>query len=428
MLDLKQIRQNPEDIENALKRRDAQFTLSDFQVLEAEKRALQTETETLQARRNALSKEIGLRKRAKENADDLLAEMKTVGPKLGECSKALKEKEHALQQMLALFPNPPHPSVPSGDDENDNVEVHRWPQNSKDPDPLPFTAKPHWEVGEHLGLLDFTAGAKVAGARFTVFKGAGARLNRALISFMLDLHTQEHGYTEVLPPFMANAEALFGTGQLPKFEEDLFCTRDDALFLIPTAEVPITNLVREQILDQKALPLKMAAWTACFRREAGAAGQDTRGLIRQHQFDKVELVHITHPDHSYEALEALTEHAEEVLKRLELPFRRITLCTGDMGFSAAKTYDLEVWLPGQGCYREISSCSNTEDFQARRMKARFRDAETRKPRFVHTLNGSGVAVGRTLVAILENYQTEDGSLRIPKALQPYMNGEEIITA
>ncbi|MBF0144184.1 MAG: serine--tRNA ligase, partial [Magnetococcales bacterium] len=295
-----------------------------------------------------------------------------------------------------------------------------------EPKRLAFPAVNHWDLGEGLGILDFAAGVAVAGARFTVFRGAGARLSRALANFMLDLHTGEHGYTEVLPPFLANASALFGTGQLPKFEEDLFRTRDDALYLVPTAEVPLTNLVRERILEEGELPLKLTAWTACFRREAGAAGKDTRGLIRQHQFDKVELVQITRPEESYAALESLTGHAEEVLRRLELPYRVVLLCSGDMGFASAKTYDLEVWLPGQGRYREISSCSNTEAFQARRMQARFRRSGGKKPELVHTLNGSGVAVGRALVAVLENYQQADGSVVIPDALRPYMGGLAVI--
>ncbi|MBF0125508.1 MAG: serine--tRNA ligase, partial [Magnetococcales bacterium] len=305
----------------------------------------------------------------------------------------------------------------------ENIECHRWGEIPT----FSFTPKPHWELGEALNILDFSAGTLLAGARFTVFRGMGARLNRALIQFMLDLHTGEHGYTEILPPFFANAECLQGTGQLPKFSEELFAARNDPYYLIPTAEVPLTNLVRERILDEADLPLRMTAWTPCFRREAGAAGQDTRGLIRQHQFDKVELVWISKPEESAAALEALTRHAEIVLETLGLPYRRIELCTGDLGFSAAKTYDLEVWLPAQGRYREISSCSNTHDFQARRMKARFRRQEgDRRIEFVHTLNGSGLAVGRTLVAILENYQQADGSVVIPSALRRYMGGLEVL--
>ena len=424
MLDIKEIRANPNEVERRLSLRGKGHDLTEFRALEEKKRTLQTETEQLQARRNALSKEIGQRKQAKADASDLFAEMKEIGPRLKTQTGELKTLDESVQGILALLPNLPHASVPEGASEKDNVEVHRHGE----PRTFDFEAKNHWDVGESLGVLDFDAGAKVAGARFTVLRGAGARLNRALINFMLDLHTGEHGYNEVTPPFLANAETLFGTGQLPKFEEDLFRARDDALFMIPTAEVPLTNLVRGDILDADELPLKMTAWTACFRREAGAAGTDTRGLIRQHQFDKVELVQVTRPEESYDALEELTSHAEAVLSKLELPFRRITLCTGDMGFSAAKTYDLEVWLPGAGCYREISSCSNCEAFQGRRMKTRLRRKGEKRLESVHTLNGSGVAVGRTLVAILENFQQSDGSVVIPDALRPYMGGIERITA
>jgi seryl-tRNA synthetase len=336
-------------------------------------------------------------------------------------SGELQERDSLLQQELFRLPNLPDASVPVGRDASENRECHRWGE----PRTLDFVPRPHWEIGESLGILDFAAGAALAGARFTVFRGAGARLNRALIQFMLDVHTQEHGYTEILPPFFANADCLHGTGQLPKFADELFAARQDPYYLIPTAEVPLTNLVRERILDEDELPVRMVAWTPCFRREAGAAGQDTRGLIRQHQFDKVELVWIARPEESAAALESLTRHAETILERLELPYRRIELCTGDLGFSAAKTYDLEVWLPAQGRYREISSCSNTHDFQARRMKARLRRRDgDRRIEFVHTLNGSGIAVGRTLVAILENGQQEDGRVRLPAALRPYMGGAE----
>ena len=421
MLDIREIREKPDWVESRLRSRGGRYSLDNFLAMEAEKRRLQTCVEGLQARRNEISREIGRRKAQKEEVSGLLAKMETIGPELKALEVTLREVEEKASDVLSGLPNLPAESVPVGADESGNVELRRWPPGG-DPPPLPFSAQNHWDLGEALGILDFEAGAAVAGARFTVFKGAGARLNRALINFMLDLHTTEHGYTEVMPPFLANRQALFGTGQLPKFEEDLFAARDDALFMIPTAEVPLTNLVRERILDEADLPLKMTAWTTCFRREAGAAGKDTRGLIRQHQFDKVELVWITRPEESGDALEQLTGHAEAVLKRLELPHRTVVLCTGDIGFAAERTHDVEVWLPGQGRYREISSCSNTGAFQARRMKARFRRAGAKKPEAVHTLNGSGLAVGRTLVAILENFQQADGSVTIPDALRPYMGG------
>ncbi|MBF0137435.1 MAG: serine--tRNA ligase [Magnetococcales bacterium] len=423
MLDIKQIRDQTDWVEERLRSRGGRHDLTAFRALEKEKRALQTETEGLQAERNAISREVGIRKQQGADATDLFARMKEVGPRIKELELRLREQEENLQKLLLELPNLPQTTVPQGANADDNVEVRRWGE------PRPFSFQPlnHWDVGERLGILDFAGGALLAGARFTVFRGAGARLTRALINFMLDLHTTEHGYTEILPPMLASAASLQGTGQLPKFEADLFATRDDALYLIPTAEVPLTNLVRDRILNASELPLKMTAWTACFRREAGAAGQDTRGLIRQHQFDKVELVQITKPEESDQALESLTRDAETVLQRLELPYRTMALCTGDMGFAAAKTYDLEVWLPGQGRYREISSCSNTEAFQARRMQARFKRDESSKAEPVHTLNGSGLAVGRTLVAILENYQQADGSVILPDALRPYMGGREKIS-
>jgi seryl-tRNA synthetase len=425
MLDIKLIRENPDLVQSRLSSRSGHYDLSNFHSLEAEKRKIQGQVENLQARRNEISKEIGRRKGAKEDASDLFAEMKELGPRLKALDAELKEQEQAVEAVLAGLPNLPADEVPEGVDESGNVELRRWPEDSE-PAQFDFIPKNHWEIGEDLGILDFDAGANLAGARFTVLRGAGARLSRALINFMLDLHN-EHGYTEVMPPLLVNKKTLYGTGQLPKFEEDLFATRDDPLFMIPTAEVPLTNLVGDKILSEEELPIKMTAWTTCFRREAGAAGKDTRGLIRQHQFDKVELVWITRPEDSAEALEQLTNHAEEVLRRLDLPYRTIALCTGDLGFAAVKTYDLEVWLPGQGKYREISSCSNTEAFQARRMQARFRRTGVKKPEMVHTLNGSGLAVGRTLVAILENYQQADGSIIIPEALRPYMGGMTTIS-
>ena len=421
MLDIKQLREQPDWVENRLKTRDNQLDLSYFRVLEGEKRAIQAQTEALQAQRNEISKEIGRRKAQKQDAADLFEKMKSIGPQLKTQETALREKEVAVHQLLGRLPNLPAESVPLGKDENDNKVIRHWPATT--PPSVPsFPTLNHWDLGQRLGILDFEAGVQTAGARFTVFRGTGARLNRALTNFMLDLHTNQHGYTEVLPPFLANKESLFGTGQLPKFEEDLFATRDDPYYLIPTAEVPLTNLVRGKILSRAELPIKMVAWTTCFRREAGAAGKDTRGLIRQHQFDKVELVWITQPEGSENALEQLTTHAETVLKQLELPFRTVALCTGDLGFAAEKTYDLEVWLAGQGRYREISSCSNTGAFQARRMKTRFRRNNEKKLEPVHTLNGSGLAVGRTLVAILENFQQQDGTITIPDVLRPYMGG------
>ena len=425
MLDRKLIREKPEWVESRLQSRGKGHDLQLVRTLEADKREIQVATEALQAQRNDISREIGRRKAQKEDTGGLFEEMKSVGPQLKSLAIRLREKEEEVSSVLASFPNLPDESVPLGADETQNVEVRRWPDSGQ-PKPLDFPAKNHWEIGEELGILDFDAGAAVAGARFTVLRAGGARLTRALISFMLDLHTGQHGYTEVLPPFLVNRDALFGTGQLPKFEEDLFAARDDPLFLIPTAEVPVTNLVREKILEEGELPLRMAAWTSCFRREAGAAGKDTRGLIRQHQFDKVELVWITRPEESEAALQQLTLDAEAVLQALQLPYRTIELCTGDLGFAARKTYDLEVWLPGQGLYREISSCSNTGDFQARRMQARFRRKDAKKVEPVHTLNGSGVAVGRALVAILENYQQADGRVAIPEVLQPYMGGQAFL--
>ena len=421
MLDLKLIRENPEWVDSRLQSRGKGYNLQLVRVLELDKREIQGETEALQARRNVISRDIGQRKARKEDAADLFTEMKSLGPRLKDLELRLRAKEEEVTTVLSSMPNLPDESVPVGVDETANVEIRRWPDKNQ-PQPLAFVAKNHWEIGEDLGILDFDAGALVAGARFTVLRGSGARLTRALINFMLDMHTDRHGYTEILPPFLVNRESLFGTGQLPKFEEDLFAARDDPFFLIPTAEVPLTNLVRDKILEEGVLPLRMAAWTSCFRREAGAAGRDTRGLIRQHQFDKVELVWVTRPEDSAAALEQLTLDAESILKQLELPFRTVELCTGDLGFAAHKTYDLEVWLPGQGCYREISSCSNTGAFQARRMQARFRRKDAKKVEPVHTLNGSGVAVGRALVAILENYQQADGRVAIPQVLRPYMGG------
>jgi seryl-tRNA synthetase len=391
--------------------------------LESERKDIQVRTQELQAERNSSSKAIGQAKAKGEDAAPLLAAVADLGDRLKEAEARLNAIQDELNAILMGVPNIPHDSVPAGRDENDNVEVRRWGT----PRSFSFAPKDHVDVGEGLGQLDFETAAKITGSRFAVMQGPLARMHRALIQFMLDLHTGEHGYTETYVPYMVNADSLRGTGQLPKFEQDLFALRGEQnYYLIPTAEVPVTNIVRDTITEAERLPLKFVCHTPCFRSEAGAYGKDTRGMIRQHQFEKVELVQVVAPEHSWQALEELTGHAEEVLKRLELPYRTMALCAGDMGFSSAKTYDLEVWLPGQDKYREISSCSSFQDFQARRMQARWRNPETRKPELVHTLNGSGLAVGRTLVAILENYQQEDGSVAVPRVLQPYMGGLAII--
>ncbi len=389
---------------------------------DGERRGLLGELEELKRRRNEASREIGELKRAGGDAEARIAEVGEIKGRIGELEEQLGAADAALAAAESEFPNLPHETVPHGADESAN----RVEREVGIPPAFDFEPKAHWDLGPALGILDFERGAKVAGARFTAYFGAGARLERALINFMLDLHTSEHGYREVLPPFIVNREALFGTGQLPKFEEDLFRLEGHEYFLIPTAEVPVTNLHREEILEESALPLRYAAYTPCFRSEAGSYGKDVRGLIRQHQFNKVELVHVTTPETSYEALEELTANAERVLRRLELPYRVVTLASGDMGFSAAKTYDLEVWLPAQGAFREISSCSNCEAFQARRMNLRYRPQGGGKPRFAHTLNGSGLAIGRTLVALLENHQRADGTVAIPEALRPWMGGLEAI--
>lgn len=421
MLDLKFIRSNPDVVREALARRGYEFDLDQLLAWDEERRKLLVESESLKNRRNTLSEEVGRRKAQKQDASDLIEEVKEVSRRCKELDRQLAELEEKIEKALLLIPNIPHSSVPVGPDESANVVV----RVEGEPPSFDFEPKPHWEIGEKLDILDFERAAKIAGARFTVLKGWGAKLERALVNFMLDLHTREHGYTEVFPPFLVNRATMTGTGQLPKFEDDLFlCQRED-LFLIPTAEVPVTNLYSGEILPGDSLPIYLTAYSACFRAEAGAAGRDTRGLIRQHQFNKVELVKFTKPEDSYEELEKLTADAEEVLKRLGLAYRVVALSTGDLGFAAAKTYDLEVWLPSAGCYREISSCSNFEDFQARRANIRYRPAPGAKPRYVHTLNGSGLAVGRTLAAILENYQREDGSVVVPEALRPYL-GVDVI--
>ncbi|HEY0719970.1 MAG TPA: serine--tRNA ligase [Gammaproteobacteria bacterium] len=419
MLDARLFRGELENTAAQLARRGFVLDVAAIARLEAERKEIQVKTQELQAERNARSKAIGQAKAKGEDAQPLLDAVADLGDRLKAAESRLNEIQDELNTLVMRVPNIPHASVPVGKDENDNVEVRRWGT----PKEFAFAVKDHVDLGAALGMMDPDVAAKITGARFTVMKGPLARLHRALIQFMLDLHTGEHGYSETYVPYLVNADSLRGTGQLPKFEEDLFALRGEQNFyLIPTAEVPVTNLVRDTISEADSLPLKFVAHTPCFRSEAGAYGRDTRGMIRQHQFEKVELVQIVRPEESYAALEALVGHAEEVLKRLELPFRTMALCSGDMGFSSAKTYDLEVWLPGQGKYREISSCSNFEDFQARRMQARWRNPETKKPELVHTLNGSGLAVGRTLVAIMENYQDEGGAIAVPAALQPYMGG------
>ena len=421
MLDPKYLRENLESVEQRLATRGGAVTLGNFRELDSRRRELLREAESLKAVRNAASEEIS-RIKDKSQAQPRIAEMREVSARIKVLDEELRSVDDELQGVLLTIPNIPHESVSVGASEADNREVRQWGE----PPRFGFTPKPHWEIGEGLGILDFERGAKLTGARFTLYRGAGARLERALINFMLDLHTERHGYEETLPPFMVNRESMTGTGQLPKFEEDLFRMDGTDYYLIPTAEVPVTNIHRGEILKGSELPLSYTAYTPCFRKEAGSYGKDVRGLIRQHQFNKVELVKFVHPSTSYAELERLLSDAEEVLRQLGLHYRVVELCTGDMGFSAAKTYDIEVWLPAQDTYREISSCSNFEDFQARRASIRFREDDKAKPEFVHTLNGSGLAVGRTLVAILENYQQEDGTVVVPEALRPYMGGCSVI--
>jgi seryl-tRNA synthetase len=426
MLDIQLLRSQLDFVAERLATRGVRLDTVAFAGLEAERKDIQTRTQDLQAKRNSLSKQIGMLKGKGEDTTAVMAEVAGIGDELKANEEGLAALQERYNAFVAVIPNLPHESVPTGSDEHGNVEVLRWGT----PRQFDFPVKDHVAIGEGLGGLDFETAVKISGSRFSLMKGGVARMHRALAQFMLDLHTGEHGYTEVYAPYLVNPDSMFGTGQLPKFEEDLFqVPRADGtkLYLIPTAEVPVTNIVRGEILDPAALPLKFACHTPCFRSEAGSYGRDTRGMIRQHQFDKVELVQVVYPEKSWEALEELTGHAETVLRKLELPYRKVALCTGDMGFSAAKTYDLEVWLPAQDTYREISSCSNFEAFQARRMQARFRN-EKNKPELAHTLNGSGLAVGRTLVAILENYQNADGSVTIPMALRPYMGGREVLTA
>ena len=417
------LRNDPDRVRRALESRRGDTELVDTWVrLDDERRAVLVDLEDKKRQRNEASKAIGEIKRQGGSAEQEIAAVGTLKGEIEELETRLSAIETELSGVALSIPNLPHDSVPEGPDERAN----RIERQVGEPTAFDFEPKAHWDLGPELGILDFERGAKVAGARFTASFGAGARLERALINLMLELHTGEHGYTEVLPPFIVNADALLGTGQLPKFEQDLFHLEGTNYYLIPTAEVPVTNLHRQEILDEAQLPIRYAAWTPCFRSEAGSYGKDVRGLIRQHQFNKVELVHLTAAGASYDALEELTGHAERVLQILELPYRVVTLSTGDMGFGAAKTYDLEVWLPGQSAYREISSCSNCEDFQARRADIRYRPEGGGKPRYAHTLNGSGLAVGRTLIAVLENYQQEDGTVVIPEALRPHMGGAERI--
>ena len=422
MLDLKTIRENIDEVEKRLQTRDAQISLSPFRELDVKRRDLIKEVEVLKNRRNIVSGEIGFLKKAGEPAEDKVLEMREVSSRIKEMDKALKGLQTELDIFMMTLPNVPHESVPRGKSDEDNQEIKRVGT----PPVFSFEPLAHWDIGEALGILDFERAAKLSGARFVLYKGMGARLERSLINFMLDVHTGEHGYTEILPPFMVNRKTMTGTGQLPKFEDDLFKIDGWEHFLIPTAEVPVTNIFAGETIEGVRLPIYYAAYTPCFRKEAGSAGKDTRGLIRQHQFNKVELVKFSAPESSYEELEKLLANAEEILKRLGLAYRVINLCTGDLGFSSCKTYDIEVWMPQQKVYREISSCSNFEDFQARRAGIRFRRKKGGKTELVHTLNGSGLAVGRTTAAILENFQQEDGSVIIPKVLRPYMGDVEVI--
>ena len=423
MLDPRLLRSQLDEVAERLARRGYTLDTERFRALEARRKEIQTRTQELQSLRNSRSKAIGKAKAQGEDIQPLLDEVAELGERLKASEQALRELQAELDAFLLEIPNLPDDSVPVGEDEEDNLELRRWGE----PPQFDFEPRDHVDLGAPAGLLDFEAAAKITGARFAVMRAGIARLHRALIQFMLDTHTREHGYTEVYVPYLVNRDSLYGTGQLPKFAEDLFHVEGEHdWYLIPTAEVPVTNLARDEILPDEALPQRLVCHTPCFRSEAGSHGRDTRGLIRQHQFEKVELVQFVRPGESWDALEALTAHAEAILQKLELPYRVVALCTGDLGFSSAKTYDLEVWLPGQGRYREISSCSNFLDFQARRLKARWRNPETGKPELLHTLNGSGLAVGRTLVAVMENHQDAEGRIHVPKALQPWMGGIEVI--
>lgn len=422
MLDVKLLRDQLDHVKERIATRGTQIDWQEFIGLDRERRAALSRLERLKERKNRLSGEIGKLKKAGQDAAPLMREVEEVSEATRKEEAPLPQIEKRFEDFMLRIPNLPHESVPRGGGPQDNREVRRWGEPRK----FDFEPKNHWEIGEELGILDFARAAKITGARFVLYRGQAALLERALIQFMLDLHTRERGYEEIIPPFLVNRETMTGTGQLPKFEEELFHTGDPDWFLIPTAEVPLTNIHREEILEQERLPIRYVAYTPCFRREAGSYGQDVRGLIRLHQFNKVELVKLTQPGNSYEELDKMVDDAEEVLRRLAIPYRIVELCSGDLGFASAKTYDIEVWLPGQNTYREISSCSNCEDFQARRAQIRYRPDKKGKPIFVHTLNGSGLAVGRTLVAVLENYQQKDGTVTVPEVLRPYMNGLEKI--
>ena len=422
MLDIKFIRDNSDTVERMLEQRGYDLDLQTILSLDHQRREAIQEVESLKHERKVVSDQIAQMKKQGEDASHTISRMRQTSQRIKELDGKLGEAEDEIRRALLLIPNVPHESVPVGKDENDNPVVKRWGEITQ----FSFTPKPHWELGVSLGILDFERAAKIAGARFTLYWGVGAQLERALINFMLDLHTTKHGYVEVLPPFVVNSSAMIGTGQLPKFKEDLFKLEDWDYYLVPTAEVPVTNIFMNEILEEEDLPLCYTAYTPCFRSEAGSYGKDTRGLIRQHQFNKVEMVKFTTPEQSYDELESLLLDAEEVLQKLELPYQVVTLCTGDLGFSAAKTYDIEVWIPGQQAFREISSCSNFGDFQARRANIRYRPKDKKKIAYPYTLNGSGLAVGRTLVAIMENWQQEDGNVVIPPALRTYMGGVEII--
>lgn len=423
MLDIKYLRQNLEAVRRKMNERGQNIEFDRFIGLDAKRRDILQAVETLRNERNSVSRQVGELKKKKEDASALIAKMGDVSAKIKEYDETLRVTEEELNAFVMIVPNVQHESVPQGGSSEDNAVVRTWGEKPS----FCFAPKQHFELGESLNILDFGRGAKITGARFTLYRGAGAQLERAITNFMLDLHTANHGYTEVFTPFMVNAESMTGTGQLPKFKEDLFKIEGMDYYLIPTAEVPVTNIYRDEILEEDKLPVYLVAYSACFRAEAGSYGKDTRGLIRQHQFNKVEMVKFSKPEASYDELEKLTANAEEVLKRLGIPYRTVCLCTADLGFSSAKTYDVEAWMPGQDTYREISSCSNFEDFQARRAAIRFRRKDSGKVEFVHTLNGSGLAVGRTVVAVLENYQQADGSVIIPEALRPYMRGLERIT-
>lgn len=423
MLDIKLLRDDLNRVKAEIIKRGISINFNPFLAQDAERRNLLKKSEDLRRYKNEVSDEVGRLKREGKDVEEKVQEMKKVSIEIKELDDMVGNLEEKISEFLLLLPNIPHSTVPVGSSDAENLEIRKWGESPV----FDFPPRPHWELGEYLGILDFEAGAKLAGARFTLYKGAGALMERALINFMLDLHTREHGYKEVLPPFMVNRRAMIGTGQLPKFEKELFKVEGDDYYLIPTAEVPVTNIHQDEILSEELLPIKYTAYTPCFRREAGSYGKDVRGLIRQHQFNKVELVKFTKPEDSYNELELLITDAEEVLKRLGIHYRVVALCTGDLGFAAAKTCDIEVWLPGQEKYREISSCSNFEDFQARRANIKFRRGQKGKPEYVHTLNGSGLAIGRTLVAIIENYQQRDGTVIIPEGLRRYMGGMEKIT-